>query len=110
MVKKLIDEYRVSVKRACRICLTARSLYYFKLQGLRDDRAAQTRIKEIAAARVRLRHRPHSRSFAAQRLAGQSPTNAAHLPRRRFKSAALPTALEISGSSSSRVSAIDFSE
>lgn len=53
LVKKLIDEYRVSVRRACRICLTARSLYYFKLQGPRDDRAVRARIKEIAETRVR---------------------------------------------------------
>jgi putative transposase len=52
-VKKLIDEYRVSVRRACRICLTARSVVYFKLQGPRDDRAVRARIKEIAETRVR---------------------------------------------------------
>jgi hypothetical protein len=35
LVKKLIDEYRMPVRRACRVCLTARSLLYFKLQGPR---------------------------------------------------------------------------
>src|SRR5687767_14574668 len=35
LVKKLIEEYRVSIRRACRICLTARSVVYFKLQGPR---------------------------------------------------------------------------
>lgn len=53
LVKKLIEEYRVSVRRACQICLTARSLYYFKPQGPRDDRAVRARIKEIAETRVR---------------------------------------------------------
>jgi putative transposase len=52
-VKKLIDEYRVSVRRACQVCLTARSVIYFKLQGPRDDRAVRARIKEIAETRVR---------------------------------------------------------
>ena len=53
LVKKLIDEYRVSVRRACRVCLTARSVIYFKPQGPRDDRAVRARIKEIAETRVR---------------------------------------------------------
>jgi putative transposase len=53
LVKKLIEEYRVSIRRACRVCLIARSLVYFKLQGLRDDRAVRQRIKEIAETRVR---------------------------------------------------------
>lgn len=52
-MKKLIDEYRVSIRRACRVCLTARSLIYFKLQGPGDDRAIRARIKEIAETRVR---------------------------------------------------------
>lgn len=41
LVKKLIDQYRVSVRRACRVCLTTRSLYYFKLQGPRRWRTDQ---------------------------------------------------------------------
>lgn len=53
LVKKLIDEYRVSIRRACRICLLARSVVYFKLQGPRDDRALRARIKEIAETRLR---------------------------------------------------------
>ena len=52
-MKKLIEQYRVSIRRACRVCLTARSLVYFKLQGPRDDRAIRARIKEIAETRVR---------------------------------------------------------
>lgn len=53
LIKKLIDEYRVSVRRACRICLSSRSLHYFKPQGRRDDRAVRQRIKEIAETRIR---------------------------------------------------------
>ena len=43
----------MSTRRACRVCLTARSLVYYKLQGPRDDRAVRARIKEIAETRVR---------------------------------------------------------
>ena len=53
LVKKLIEEYHVSIRRACRVCLTTRSLLYFKLQGPHDDRAIRARIKEIAETRVR---------------------------------------------------------
>lgn len=53
LVKKLIDEYRISTRRACYVCLIARSLLYYKLQGPRDDRAVRARIKEIAETRVR---------------------------------------------------------
>jgi putative transposase len=52
LVQKLIDEYRVSIKRAASVCLLARSLFYYKAHG-RDDRALRQRIKEIAATRVR---------------------------------------------------------
>jgi putative transposase len=52
LVRKLIDEYRVSIKRAAEVCLIARSLVYYKAHG-RDDRAVRQRIKEIAATRVR---------------------------------------------------------
>ena len=52
-MKKLVEEYRISIRRACHVCLTARSLVYFKLQGPRDDRAIRARIKEIAETRVR---------------------------------------------------------
>jgi putative transposase len=51
-VQKLIDEYRISIKRAAAVCLLARSLVYYKAHG-RDDRAVRARIKEIAATRVR---------------------------------------------------------
>jgi putative transposase len=52
LVKQLIDEYRVSIKRAAAVCLLARSLVYYKTHG-RDDRAVRQRIKEIAATRIR---------------------------------------------------------
>jgi putative transposase len=52
LVKKLIQEYRVSIKRACAVCLLARSLAYYKPHG-RDDRVVRQRIKEIALVRVR---------------------------------------------------------
>jgi putative transposase len=52
LVGKLIDEYRISIKRAAALCRLARSLVYYKAHG-RDDRAVRARIKEIAATRVR---------------------------------------------------------
>jgi putative transposase len=52
LVKKIIEEYRLSVKRASALCLLARSLFYYQLRG-RDDRAVRQRIKEIASVRVR---------------------------------------------------------
>ena len=52
MVKKIIDEYRLSIKRASAICLLARSLFYYQTHG-RDDLALRQRIKEIASVRVR---------------------------------------------------------
>ncbi len=52
LVKKLLDEYRVSIKRASAVCLLARSLFYYKAHG-RGDQAVRQRIKEIAAVRVR---------------------------------------------------------
>lgn len=52
LVKQLIDEYRISLSRACALCLLARSLAYYKPHG-RDDQAVRARIKEIAAVRIR---------------------------------------------------------
>ena len=52
LVKKLIDEYRISIKRASALCLLARSLFYYQAHR-RDDRAVRQRIKEIAATGVR---------------------------------------------------------
>ena len=51
-MQKLIDEYRISIKRAAAVCLLARSLVYYKAHG-RDDRVVRARIKEIATTRVR---------------------------------------------------------
>jgi putative transposase len=42
----------VSLSRACRVCLLARSLAYYQAHG-RNDLPVRQRIKEIAAARVR---------------------------------------------------------
>jgi len=107
LVKKLIDEYRVSVRRACRICLTARSLYYFKLQGPRDDRVVRARIKEIAETERPLRHRPHPRSAATRRLAGQSQANTAHLFGRRLELKTPPPLTKQSGGASANAFAIN---
>ena len=52
LVKKLIDQYRASIRRASAVCLLARSLFYYQAHG-RDDQAVRQRIKEIAAVRVR---------------------------------------------------------
>ncbi len=48
LVKKLIDEYRVSIRRARMVCLLACSIIYYKALGPRDDRSVRARIKEIA--------------------------------------------------------------
>jgi len=48
----LIDAYRVSVQRACRVVLLHRSAWYYK-HHRREDRPLRQRIKEIAAIRVR---------------------------------------------------------
>lgn len=48
MVKKLLDEYSVSIRRARTVCLLARSIIYYKALGPRDDRSVRARIKEIA--------------------------------------------------------------
>lgn len=52
LVNKLIDDYRISIKRASAVCLLARSLFYYKAHG-RNDQPVRQRIKEIAAVRVR---------------------------------------------------------
>ena len=53
-MRKLIDEYCVSVSRAYAVCLITCSVVYYQAHGLRDDVAVRARIKEIAATtRVR---------------------------------------------------------
>ena len=48
----LIDNYRIPAKRACKVVLLARSLWYYKPHR-RDDQPVRRRINEIAATRVR---------------------------------------------------------
>jgi hypothetical protein len=52
LVRRLIEESRLSIMRASHLCLPAQSLAYYKAHG-RDDRAVRLRIKEIVATRVR---------------------------------------------------------
>ena len=48
----LVDEYRVSIRRACKVvCFRRQTWYYRAIQ--RDDDALRSRINEIAASRVR---------------------------------------------------------
>jgi putative transposase len=51
-VQKLMDSYRVSVQRACRVVQLHRSAWYYRLHR-REDRPLRQRIKEIAASRIR---------------------------------------------------------
>jgi len=52
LAQELIDNYRVSVKRACRVVFYSPSHWYYKPHK-REDTAVRSRIKEIAATRVR---------------------------------------------------------
>lgn len=52
MVQRLIDQYRVSTKKACAALQLHRSIWYYK-SVRRSDKAVRKRIVEIAAARVR---------------------------------------------------------
>ena len=52
LVTELMNSYRVSIQRACRVVLLHRSAWYYK-QHRRDDRPLRQRIKEIAMTRVR---------------------------------------------------------
>lgn len=47
-----MDEYQVSVRRACAVVLLHRSAWYYK-PDRRDDNAIRMRMREIAAVRVR---------------------------------------------------------
>ena len=48
----MIQQYRVSIRRACRVLEFRQSVYYYEARS-RDDRAIRTRIREIAATKVR---------------------------------------------------------
>lgn len=52
MAIDLINDYRVSVQRACKVVRLHRSVWYYK-HHRREDRPLSQRIKEIAATRVR---------------------------------------------------------
>lgn len=52
LAQTLLDEYRVSVSKACRAVLIYRSMMYYKSKK-RDDQAIRMRMKEIAQSRVR---------------------------------------------------------
>jgi putative transposase len=47
-----MDDYRVSVRRACLVVLLKRSVWYYQ-SNLRDDIVIRMRMKEIAMVRVR---------------------------------------------------------
>ena len=48
----MIDDYQVSVKRACPLVMLPRSMYYYQSQA-RDEQAIRKRMREIAMTRVR---------------------------------------------------------
>ena len=52
LVHFLIDDYRISIKRACMLVLLHRSMYYYQSQA-RDEQAIRRRMREIAMTRVR---------------------------------------------------------
>ena len=52
LVQKLIDQYRVSKKKACAAMMLPRSMWYYQ-SIKRSDKAVRSRIKEIAEARIR---------------------------------------------------------
>jgi putative transposase len=52
LARKLINGYRVSIRRACKVVCRHRSNWHYKPHR-REDRPLRQRIKEIAATRVR---------------------------------------------------------
>ena len=48
----LVDQYQISINRACKCVLLARSMFYYKSQR-RDDTILRMRINEIAKTRIR---------------------------------------------------------
>lgn len=52
LARYLIDSYRIPAKRAFKVVLLARSLWYYKPHR-RDDQIVRWRINEIAATRIR---------------------------------------------------------
>lgn len=52
LAQLMIEDYRVSVQRACMLVLLHRSMWYYQSKA-RDDRAIRKRMREIAMTRVR---------------------------------------------------------
>jgi len=52
LANNLIDNYRVSCKRACGVVMLHRSVWYYKLKG-RDSTVVRKRMQEIAGVRIR---------------------------------------------------------
>jgi len=52
LAQSLLDDYRVSVRKACMVVLIYRSVWYYK-SVRRDDTVIRSRMKEIAMVRVR---------------------------------------------------------
>lgn len=50
--QELIDDYRASVVRVCKLIMLHRSLWYYK-SSRRDDTVIRMRMREIAMTRVR---------------------------------------------------------
>lgn len=48
----LLDDYRISIQRACFVVMLQRSMWYFKPKA-RDDKAIRSRILEISQVRIR---------------------------------------------------------
>ena len=52
LAQSLLDDYRVSIRKACMVLLIYRSLWYYK-SVRRDDSVIRSRMREIAMVRVR---------------------------------------------------------
>ena len=52
MSEYLISQYKVSVRRTCRVLLFCHSMYYYRYHR-REDQALRSRIREIAITRIR---------------------------------------------------------
>jgi putative transposase len=53
LVGHLIDRYRVSIQRACKVRLQSRAGWYQKPKGKPFDEPLKARMREIASTRVR---------------------------------------------------------
>ena len=48
----MMDDYRITIRRACKLVLLQRSMWYYRAQA-RDEQAIRKRMREIAMTRVR---------------------------------------------------------